>query len=95
MLAYGIVDSLQNILPRDSPMNKALHVLALATIATLTACDSKGKSETTVIERETIREVQTAAPAVSEAEKDAPKGDSLSISVGNDGSSVEIHAEGK
>jgi hypothetical protein len=86
-------------------MNKLLLVCTLATVATLTACDNKGTPETKVIERETIREVKADAPTVIEVKKDEAtvvevkkdeaKGDSLSISVGKEGSSFEVHATDK
>ena len=76
-------------------MNKLLLVCTLAAVATLTACDNKGTPETKVIERETIREVQVEAPTVVEVKKDEAKGDSLSISIGKEGSSLEVHAKEK
>ena len=63
-------------------MNKALLVFSFATVAILTACEDKGKSETVI--RETT---------IIEVEKDDAKGNSFSLSVDEDGSSVEIHAK--
>lgn len=67
-------------------MNKIFLACALVSVTALSACDNKEKSETTVIERETIREVQV------EANKDEPTGNSFSISVDEEGSSFKAQA---
>lgn len=65
-------------------MNKLLLALAFGGSVILSGCGESEKSDTVVIERETT--VRESAPEES-------SGDSLSISVDEDGGSIEIRAE--